>query len=109
MLEVLEIFAAVMAVFGIYSILDMIRVRLLYPKRVRMLLRGAVFVSTPEEMRAVSEYAAHLRREQKISGERLIILVKDDIIVNNDEIGGYTETVRCTNNKETNNDRQFTD
>lgn len=109
MLEVLEIFAAVMAVFGIYSVLDMIRLRLLYPKRVRMLLRAAVFVSTPEEMRAVSEYAAYLRREQKISGERLIILINDDIMVNDDEIGGYAETVRCTNDKETDNDRQFTD
>ncbi len=81
MKEFLEIIAAVLAVFGIYCILDMVKVRILYPKHVRKLIRAAVVVSDKKQLCQAASYAAYLRKEQKISDERLIILANDDIIV----------------------------
>lgn len=80
MADFLEILVCVLAVFGGYTLLDMLRERLLYPRRVRARLRGAVILDDDDSICAVVQYASHLRREQKISSERLIILVKDDII-----------------------------
>lgn len=79
-LDFLEIVVCTLAVFGGYTILDMIKTRIRYPKDVRSRLRGAIIAGADEEICAVLRYARYLQREQKISSERLIILLKDDII-----------------------------
>ncbi len=81
MKEFFEIIAAVLAVFGIYCILDMVKVRILYPKHIRKLIRAAVVISDKKQLCQAASYAAYLRKEQKISDGRLIILTNDDIIV----------------------------
>ena len=84
MKDILEIIVAMLAVFGGYTVLDMLRVRLLYPKRVRLMLRAAFVYDTYENAARVHEYAAYLKREQKISAEPLIILANNDIINGNE-------------------------
>ena len=82
MCEIIEIFAAVMAVFGIYTVLDMLRVRILYPRKTREHIHGAVILSENVNLSEAASYAKYLRLERKISPERLIILTNDDIIIN---------------------------
>lgn len=79
-MDVIEIFLSIIAVFGGYCILDMIRLRLLHPLKDRKKLSAAVFFDDAESLARVCDYARYLRRENKISGERLIILINDDII-----------------------------
>ncbi len=78
--DFLEILICTLAVFGGYTILDMVKTRILYPRCVRSRLRGAIVVDSDEEFCAIFRYARYLQREQKISSEQLIILLKDDII-----------------------------
>ena len=80
MKDILEIFAAVLAVYGAYSLICMLRDAVLYPKRVRQLVHGAVDFEGEAQMRAAADWAAALKKDGKISPERLIILMKDDII-----------------------------
>ena len=80
MRDFFEIVVCTLAVFGGYTVLDMIKMRILYPRGVSSRLRGAVIADCDEEVCAVLRYARHLQREQKISSERLIILLKNDII-----------------------------
>ncbi len=102
MRDILEILVAMLAVFGGYTVLDMIRVRLLYPKRVRVMLRAAFVYDTYENAARVCEYADYLKREQKICPKPLIILASDDIIKDNEEISRLCEvcTIICKDNKD---------
>ena len=107
MLEIFEIFAAVMSVFGIYTLLDMLRFRLLYPRKVRRLIRAAVVVDDDTRISEAAEYAKYLRREGKISSERLIILTNGDIIINGSEISRFGEILDYKKIKEADNDRKY--
>ena len=80
MLDFFEILVCTLAVFGGYTVLNMIKIRLSYPRAVRSRLRGAIIAKSDEEICKVVKYARYLQREQKISSERLIILLEDDII-----------------------------
>ncbi len=105
MIDILEIIVAMLAVFGGYTVLDMIRVRLLYPKRVRMLLRAAFVYDTYENAARACEYADYLKREQKICPEPLIILADNGIIESNEEILRLREvcTIICKDNNDDRN------
>ncbi len=85
-MEILEIVLAMLAVFGGYTLLSMLKAALLYPKRVRKCLRCAVFTGEGE-LREAAAYCRYLRLCGKISSERLIILSKDDIMVEDAVIG----------------------
>lgn len=78
--EFIEILMSILAVFGGYCILDIVKFGLLYKKKIRRKLRASVILDDPEELSGIFEYAKYLRGQNKISGERLIILVNDDII-----------------------------
>lgn len=107
MKAVLEIIVAMLAVFGGYTVLDMIRVRLLYPKKVRMRVRAAVVLFDKTELAGAADYARYLRREQKISSERLIILANDDIIKNSEDLSRCGEVFEYINCKESNDDAEL--
>ena len=106
MREIIEIFAAVMAVFGIYTVLDMLRVRILYPRKVRATLRAAVVLGENANLCEAASYAKYLRLERKISPERLIILINDDIIINDAEISCFGDVIYCSKIKEADDDRE---
>lgn len=89
--EAMSIIVAILAVFGAYSILDMLRTNLLYPRRVRRSLRAAMVLPNEADAIHTAQYAAYLRREQKISRGRLIILANDDIINVSDELSRLGE------------------
>ncbi len=108
MADFLEILVCVLAVFGAYTALSMIKTSLRYPKRVREHLRAAVFISECDNVCAVSQYAAHLRREQKISSERLIILSKDGIIENGEYLAQIGELL-CVREANINNCKERDD
>ncbi len=78
-MDILEISVAVLAAFGLYSILDMLRTYIVFPSHIRKAVRAAVVYDENTYSKAVS-YVNYLKREQKISPERLIILEKNDII-----------------------------
>ena len=81
MYDVLEIFAAVLAAIGIASLLEKLRLLLLYPYKLRRRLRLAVIYNENENMTyELISYVKYLSREHKISDGRLIIITKDDII-----------------------------
>ena len=84
--EFIEIFLSILTVFGGYCILDMVKFGLLYKKRIRRRLRAAVILEDCEELPQILEYAKYLRGQNKISEERLIILVNDDIIKCTDDL-----------------------
>lgn len=114
-MELLEIFLSVIAVFGGYCILDMIKFRLMYPRSVRKNIRGAVILDSYAAPTEAALYIKYLRKEGKISDERLIILVKDDIIKSNLELSGlykygevfkYTECKELIENDETGDGRE---
>ena len=79
LVEMLEITVAVLAAFGVYSILEMVRFSLLFPRRIRKNVRAAV-VFDENSYRETVAYVNYLRREQKISPERLIIIKNNGII-----------------------------
>ncbi len=83
-IEIFEIFLSIVAVFGGYCILDMVKLRLLYPKGVRRNVRGAVIFRDIDDLNDTVRYIRYLQKENKISSERLIILVNDDIINGNE-------------------------
>ncbi len=100
MREIIEIFTAVMAVFGIYTMLDMLRVRILYPRKIRTALRAAILLNEETNLPEAASYAKYLRLERKISPERLIILANDDIIINDTEISCFGEIIYCNKIKD---------
>lgn len=102
MKDILEILVAMLAAFGGYTVLDMIRVHLMYPKRVRLKLRAAIVSDTYANAVRAYEYANYLKREQKISAEPLIILTENDIIRSNEEISRLCEvgTIICKESKD---------
>ena len=80
-MEIIEIIIAVLAVFGVYTLLDMLKFRLLYPSGLRERLRAAVYIDNgSDDLSEVAAYAKHLGREHKISRGRLIILSESGII-----------------------------
>ncbi|MBQ8510702.1 MAG: hypothetical protein IJ493_12425 [Clostridia bacterium] len=81
-MEILEIMLAVLAVYGLWSILTPLKERLLYPKKLRQRLRCAVEAENldDETLALCAQYARYLRLQTKISPEQLIILRKDDIM-----------------------------
>ena len=97
MSDLLEIFAAVLAAFGIVSLFERLKCALMYPKKLRRLLRLAVIYNDDVELTdELRSYVKYLTREQKISDGRLIIITKSGII---DKIpipsDGGVEIVRC--------------
>ncbi len=104
MREIIEIFAAVMAVFGIYTVLDMLRVRILYPRKTRESVRAAVIADENTNFADAVSYLGYLHRERKISPERLIILTNDDIIINDAEISCFGDVIYCNKIKEADDD-----
>lgn len=101
-MDILEIIASVLAVFGAYTLLDMLRLALLYPRRDRMKLHAAFFLGDGDASKAAA-YARRLRLDKKISSGRLIILVKDDIIIGKDDISPFGDVytiIRCKENTE---------
>ena len=70
-MDILEIVIAVICAFGIYNLLNMLRENILFPKKVRNKVRAAV-IYDGEGLENVCSYVNFLRREQKISPERLI-------------------------------------
>ncbi len=93
-MEFIEIFLSILAVFGGYCILDMIKFGLLYKKRIRKNLRAAVILEDTKDLQQIYDYAKYLRTQDKISRERLIILVNDDIIKSTDD---FSEICRFGN------------
>ena len=102
MLDFLEIAAAVLAVYGGYMILDGIRFRLLFPRRIRRMLRAAVVYTDDASLADVVRYVHYLKIEGKISRERLIILGKDGIM----EGQMFTDGVHQSENKDYECDRE---
>lgn len=80
MRDIFEIFAAMLAVWGAYSLLSELRALLIFPKKVRHMLRAAIIYKEAGKAAEAAAYADYLSREGKISPERLIILRKDDIM-----------------------------
>ncbi|MBQ8248283.1 MAG: hypothetical protein IJY93_00155 [Clostridia bacterium] len=107
MREVFEIFAAVMAVFGIYTVLDMLRERLLYPYKIRRLTRVAIIADENVPLAEIAAYVGYLSRERKISPERLIILTNSDIIIGNSEISRFGDVFVYNKYKEADDDREY--
>ena len=97
MSDLIEIFAAVLAAFGIVSLFERLKCALMYPKKLRRMLHLAVIyndgVELTDELRS---YVKYLAREQKISEGRLIIIDKGGIIDNIPiPSDGGVEIVRC--------------
>ena len=107
MREVFEIFAAVMAVFGIYTVLDMLRERLLYPRKIRRLIRAAVVIDEETPLAQIMSYVEYLRLEGKISPERLIILTNSDIIIGNSETSRFGDVLVYNKCKEADDDAEY--
>ncbi len=74
--DLMEIFAAVLAVYGTYRIIGDIREWVVFPIRIRRMVRAALTFSCDE----AEEYARYLQNEKKISSEPLIILSENDIM-----------------------------
>ncbi len=108
MTDFLEILVCVLAVFGAYTLLDMLRARLLYPRRARTRLRAAVILDDGDDICDALQYASYLRREQKISSERLIILSKDGIIENGEYLAQIGELL-CVREANINNCKERDD
>ena len=92
-MEILEIVLAMLAVFGGYTLASILKSALLDPKKVRKCLRCAVFIGEGE-LRDAAAYCRYLRLCGKISSERLIILTKDDIMVEDAAIGDLGDVYR---------------
>ena len=81
MKDILEIAAAVLAVFGAYQLLGMLKLHMRFPPGTRRRLRAAVYLNSDgADLPALDAYVKYLRREGKISDGRLIILANSDII-----------------------------
>ena len=81
MYEMLEIIAAMLAAFGFWNLLHLFRDRLLYPGRIRRRVNAAVFIDNEvSDLPEIAAYVKTLRKEGKISSERLIIVAGSDII-----------------------------
>jgi len=101
MQEILEIFAAMLAVWGGYSLIGTLRDALIYPKHVRQMVRGAVMLSDTDALAEAAAWAAALKKDGKISSERLIILMKDDIIEAEEAARPFGDVCRILYLKET--------
>ncbi len=100
MKEILEIIVAILACFGAYSLAYMAKTRLLYRKKTKKLIRAAVTYDDNIDFCEVISYVEYLRCEKIISDERLIILVNDDIIINEDAMPKNCEIIKNENCKE---------
>lgn len=87
---ILEIMLSVLAVFGGYTLVSMLKAALLYPKKIRKKVRCAL-IADGTDATAAAAYCRYLRLSGKISSERLIILVKDDIIECNENLSDLGE------------------
>ena len=84
MREVFEIIAAVLAVYGFWQILYLIREEILYPRRIRRRVNAAIYIDNDtSDLSEIAAYVKSLAKEGKISRGRLIIVAKSDIIDNN--------------------------
>ena len=97
MSDLIEIFAAVLAAFGIVSLFERLKLALMYPKKLRRMLHLAVIYNDDVELTdELRSYVKYLAREQKISEGRLIIIDKGGIIDNiRIPSDGGVEIVRC--------------
>ena len=97
MSDLIEIFAAVLAAFGIVSLFERLKCALMYPKKLRRMLHLAVIYNDDVELNdELRSYVKYLAREQKISEGRLIIIDKGGIIDNIPiPSDGGVEIVRC--------------
>ncbi len=84
MCEILEIIAAVLAVYGFWQILYLIRGEILYPRRIRRRVNAAIYIDNDtSDLPEIATYVKSLAKEGKISRGRLIIVAKCDIIKDN--------------------------
>ena len=82
--EIFEIIAAVLAVYGFWQILYLIREEILYPRRIRKRVNAAIYIDNgTSDLPEIAAYVKSLAKEGKISRGRLIIVAKSDIIDNN--------------------------
>lgn len=97
MSDLIEIFAAVLAAFGIVSLFERLKLALMYPKKLRRMLHLAVIYNDDVELTdELRSYVKYLAREQKISDGRLIIITKSGIIDNiRIPSSGGVEIVQC--------------
>ena len=81
MREIFEILAAMLAAYGLWTLLRAFRDRLLYPKRVRQSVNAAVYIDNGcSDLEEISAYVKYLERDGKSSRGRLILVAKGDII-----------------------------
>lgn len=81
MREIFEILAAMLAAYGLWTLLRAFRDRLLYPKRVRQRVNAAVYIDNGcSDLEEIAAYVKYLERDGKISRGRLILVAKGDII-----------------------------
>ena len=108
MKDILEIAAAVLAVFGAYQLLGMLKLRLGFPPGTRRRLRAAVYLNSDAgNLPALDAYVKYLRREGKISEGRLIILANSDIIKNIPDLSKDKYEVVIINQPEVKTDDAF--
>lgn len=81
MREFFEIIAAMLAAYGLWTLLHSLCDLMLYPRAVRRRVNAAVFINNESsDLPEIAAYVKTLRKEGKISPERLIILTESDII-----------------------------
>ena len=98
-----------LAVWGGYSLIARLRDALLYPKRVRQAVRAAVVYTDADALAEAARWAAALKKDGKISSERLIILMKDDIIEAEEAARPFGDVCRILYCKETECERTGSD
>ena len=81
MREIFEIIAAMLAAFGFWTLLHAFRDWLLFPREIRRRVNAAVYIDNESsDLAQIAAYVKTLKKEGKISGERLIIVAESDII-----------------------------
>ena len=98
-----------LAVWGGYSLIGALRNALLYPRRVRRMVRAAVIFTDVGDLADAAGWAAALKKDGKISSERLIILMKDDIIDAEEAARPFGDVCRILYLKENESERSGND
>lgn len=78
---IFEIIAAMLAAFGLWTLLHSLCDLMLYPRALRRRVNAAVFINNEtSDLPEIAAYVKTLGKEGKISPERLIIVAESDII-----------------------------
>ena len=81
MREIFEIIAAMLAAFGLWTLMHSLCDQMRFPRALRQRVNAAVFINNEtSDLPEIAAYVKTLRREGKISPERLIIVAESDII-----------------------------